>query len=260
MDIKTKLLTLALAAGITGRASGQILVNETFDHPNGNLLGQTPKPGPGGTWAAHSGGGNRPIQVTSGQAIVEHADSSGEDLNTGFAVLVTGWIYYGFDFSVSASGPITGTDGEYFAHFKDSAFDFTTRTSIESAQSTGDYTMGFSASSSDPDSLWATDLAFNTVYRAVAGYNIDSGAGQLWLDPTSASSTFISAAADVGVDVESFGLRHSTSDANETIAVDNLIVSTDFNSAAAVPEPEMFGALAGLMVLGFAVFRRRRQG
>ena len=75
--MKKALLTLATFGLIIGGANAAALVNKTFTHADGNLVGNTPTTG--GAWASHRGAGNIPIQVTSGQAVVTHGSGSRED-------------------------------------------------------------------------------------------------------------------------------------------------------------------------------------
>ena len=68
-----------------------------------------------------------------------------------------------------------------------------------------------------------------------------------------ASSTFLKSLAGTG---DTLDIRFSVSvdSGDEDFGVDNFIVT----GVTAVPEPEFFGALAGVLVLGLAVVRRRR--
>jgi hypothetical protein len=239
-------LTAVLALAVSVQAT--VLVNETFSHADGALVGNTPEIG--GTWTAHSGVGNLPIQVSSGAAELVQGNNSRQDDSTAFANTTSGKLYYGFDFSVTDDG--TGTFDEYFAHFKDSGSDFTARMHIDPATGGGDYTVGISGTDASPEATWATDLTFGTTYRAIAEYDFTTDVSTLWIDATSTGDTSIVAGADAVPALEAFALRQSTA-AGETITVDNLIVATTF--AEAVPEPASW-ALIGLGAI--AVLRRRR--
>jgi len=231
-------------------------VNETFEHADGALNGKTPTPGPGGAWTDHSGTANQ-VTVTSGT--ISLTDSDSEDVNTDLgSVYTSGTLYYGFDFSVAASPSTSPSDFEYFAHFKDDGTDFTSRMDIVAAGASGDYSVGIAGSQSVADATWGTNLSFGSTYRAVVEFDFGTGVSKLWIDPSEASDTNISSAADNVPDLSAFAFRQSGSQMNETITVDNLIVATTFDEVASVPEPTSF-VLAGLGLFGLFAVRRRRK-
>ena len=136
MSVRTPIVVMLSCLAILAAtpAYAELLVHEDFSHDDGNLLGKTPTPGPGGTWAAHSNEGSQPILVSGGAVVLTQAAGSGgrEDLNTGFAPRsATATTYAAFDFSLPSSTNLTGDppamrdssgdplDGQglYFAHF-----------------------------------------------------------------------------------------------------------------------------------------------
>lgn len=242
----TKTFALLAIAGTALTANAQILVADSFSYPDGNLVGN-------GGWANHSGSGSF-IQVDNGVAVLEHGGGSREDANVAFAP-TGGTVYYGIDFKVSDDTQITGGDYEYFAHFKDAGFAFRGRLDVVEATNGGDFSVGIATSTSTADAVWATDLNFDTYYRAIVGYNQVTNQAQLWIDATNASDTSILGAdeADPGDVMEAFALRQSNSSNDETIMVDNLIVGTTFDSV--VPTP----ASASILALGGLVATRRRR-
>ena len=144
-------IALALVISLAAGAGATLLVNEEFTHPDGSLVPNTPTPGPGAAWATHSGVAGD-LLVSSGQAIVQHGAPS-EDANTDFGVFTAGALFYGFDFSVADPGAVFGTDTEYFAHFKDTGTDFTSRLHVEGPLGGGNFTGGISGSSSAAGSM-----------------------------------------------------------------------------------------------------------
>ncbi len=242
----TKTFALLALAGTALTANAQILVADSFSYPDGNLVGN-------GGWANHSGSGSF-IQVDSGVAVLGHGGGSREDANVPFTP-TGGTLYYGIDFKVSDDTRITGGDYEYFAHFKDGGFAFRGRLDIVEAIGGGDFSVGIASTTSTADAVWATDLSFDTYYRAIVGYNQDTNQAQLWIDATDASDTSILGVdeADPGDAVSTFALRQSNSSNDETIMVDNLIVGTTFGSV--VPTP----ASASILALGGLVATRRRR-
>jgi len=217
-------LAAALLAGAGTAPLGAQLVSEPFDYPDGDLTSQI-------AWSAHNASGNGPIQVSSGAAVVSHANS--EDVNTDFTDQASGSVYYAIDFSVADLGaPYSGSDEEYFAHFRGSGgtSGFIARMFIDAPASTGDFSVAVSTSSSDPAANWATDLDFNTVYRAVVRYDISANQTTLWIDASVEGDTSVqTGSGGSGATIEDFALRQSSSSEDETITIDNLKVGTAFD-------------------------------
>lgn len=231
----------------TGIAFGQVIAFDNFDYANGSLVGN-------GGWAGHSGNAGD-LLVSSGQVVVQHGTPS-EDANLAFAA-VSGMIFFGIDFSVSASGQIPGTDNEYFAHFREGN-NFAGRLDVVPALSGGDFSVGIASDDSVADAVWASDLTFGTTYRAVVGYDQDANIAQLWIDAATSGDTSIFGddKLDPGDSVVSFALRQSDSNLNETVFVDGLVIGNTFNDVAnPVPEPASMIALG----LGAVALLRRRK-
>ncbi len=246
------LIGVAILAATTAQAA--LLVYEDFSHPDGNLVGQTPTPGPGATWAAHSSGGTNPIQVTSGAAVLQQASGGREDANTSFATRsATDTTFMRFDFSLPSGQTVDpDANGLYFAHLKDSGTAFRARVGVLSPTDGGDYKLAINASGSMlvDGTLWPTELSFDTTYTAVASYDAATGESKLWLDPVDESSTNISNSAGgaTGTLIEAFALRQSNDYTGSQI-IDNVCVATTFGDALnCVPEP----ASIVILLVGFA--------
>ena len=209
---------LLLTILITSLSFGQI-ASDDFTYSDGSLVGN-------GSWVSHSGNAGD-LLVSSGQVVVQHGTPS-EDAHLPFTP-VSGVLYFGIDFSVSSSSDIPGSDNEYFAHFKDSGNGFRARLDVVPGTGGGNYTVGISSSGSTADVVWGTDLTFGVTYRAIAKYDQDSGVAELWIDASSSGDTSITGdTPSSGTSIESFALRQSDSNNNETITVDNLIVGQTF--------------------------------
>jgi predicted extracellular nuclease len=218
---------LSATCFVTGVAGATVLVEDAFNYADGNLVGN-------GGWLGHSGSGSF-IQVSSGQAVIAHGSGSRQDANLGFADQTSGTLYAGFDFSVDPDA-FSGSDFEYFAHFKDNGTNFRSRVDLIAPTGAGDFSVGFANSSSTHQVSWASDLDFDTSYRAVMSFDLDADKGSLWIDPASATSASIS---DTSVSVTSmlnaFALRQSDSSADETVRIDNLTIAATFDEAVSGP-------------------------
>ena len=225
-----------------------VYFSEGFDYADGSLTTVS------SDWTRHSGTEGQ-IQVSGGKITL--TDSQSEDVNRLIGTTVTtGTVFAGFDFSVSASNP-GGTDFEYFAHFGNGTSDFTSRMDINTADANG-FLVGISHTSTAQAS-WGTTLDYDTVYRAIIGYDRDSGIANLWIDATQESDTSIVTTTSDSNNVEGFYFRESSSTVNETTVVDDLVVGTTFADVvtfSSVPEPSR---LLVLGIVGFAGLARRRR-
>ena len=240
-----KSLSFAVLYGLMAvTANAGILVDDNFNRPDGSLTGTAPTPGPGGVWTDHSGT-TGDLLISGGQAVVQHGEPS-EDTHTLFAGKGSGVLTATFDITVNDDTVIGGGDYEYFAHFMtEGSFNFRSRLDVVEPNGSGDYTLGISSGTSTAEATFATDFTFNTVYNVALDFNLDTGIGAVTVGGTTVSGTGIV----LGEVLDSFALRQSDSSNNETVLVDNLVVSH-------VPEP---GSIALMFVglMGVAALRRR---
>lgn len=248
MLMKRFLFALTIGAALS-TAQATISFTDTFGYPDGSLTTES-----GGLWVTHSGTAGQ-MQVTGGQAIV--SGSLGEDVHRiGTPVGAGETLYAGFDVTVTGgAGPV------YFAHFmEDGTTFYGGRIFVTSPTSGGDFAFGLSGTST-LNQTWASDSAFGTTYRLVVSYDYDSGAAQLWVNPTLESDPSITAANGFASDpFDSFALREASNSSTE--AIDNLTLATSFQEAltgVAVPEPSTMAvvALGGFALLSLACKRRK---
>jgi len=233
-----------------------IIAFDNFDYSDGSLV-------PNGGWTSHSGS-TGDLQISAGGATVQHGVPS-EDAHLAFST-ISGDIYYGLDFSVNATSTFTGSDSEYFAHFKDAGSNFTARLDVVGAAGGGDYSLGLATDSSTADSIWAMDLMFGATYRAVVKYDQIVNLALLWIDAIVSSDRFISGStvSAPGEQISQFALRQSDSSLNETIRIDNLVIGTSFADVvqphtATVPTTStLFLLLLGLASMCFFKVPRTR--
>jgi hypothetical protein len=247
-----KLLTILLLA-CANPVAANVLISDDFP-TDGPLNGQTPAVG--GTWTSISGTLDQ-IQVTDNSVFLTDANS--EDIRSGFAPLSAGNVYFGFDLSVADPLTYTGVDFEYFSHFSESdTFNFTARTDIAAFSASG-YRPGIATISGTAETVWLSDLAYDTVYRLVVGYDFNTGFASLWIDPTDVSSTSIASTTSViAANIDGFNFRQSSASPDQALTIGGLRVATDF--AAVVPEPSTYAllALSAAGLAGYAARRRRR--
>ncbi|MFK8050855.1 MAG: PEP-CTERM sorting domain-containing protein [Halioglobus sp.] len=229
-----------------------IIGSDNFDYADGSLVSN-------GYWETHSGRAGD-LVVSGGTAIVQHGVPS-EDTHIAFSSR-PGNLYYGLDLSVTAESVITGSDSEYFAHFKDAGSNFAARLDVVPALGGGDFSLGIATDSSTADSTWATDLIFGTTYRAVVKYDQIINLALLWINATIATDEFIAGEiiASPADTISQFALRQSDSNLNETIKIDNLVIGTSFEDVARrftmpIPEPSTLA----MFMLGLIYFRYRSE-
>ena len=270
--MKTLLLPCLLVSALT--ASAQFTpITDDFSTA-GTLVGSTPDSGVG-AWTQISSS-SPALAVSTGTLGL--AASSGESAQLNFATsnLSSGTIYMGWDFTVSASGSISTSDsiqavagfrsgtassGAFelsFGIFRPSAAaqSFSGATSTTTSQVVVGVFSGTSLNASTNNLMeWSSALNRGAQYRAVLGLDLVNDEARLWIAPASEASTSIalgSTAAIRGVFFRQGAASHGV------VSIDNLVVSQDFASAAAIPEPSSFAPILALCAFGAASLRRRR--
>ncbi len=242
MNTKQKLLTLALAAGFAGAANGQTFIGNAtpstgdsgvFAYWNFNSIATDGTALPadfygqsGSTSISFSGYGGDLDSFTGSSLNAQSSDPSGGDL-----ALQNG-----------ASGGINGTYIEIafdMSNLEDLSIEYALRgsgTGVDEAQWSYS-TDGTNFTDFGPD-VNGNGLSYDLVtnhHSAITTSGLDQS-----------STAFLRLTMDGGSTTSSAGNNR----------IDNLTVSGTF---APVPEPETFGAIAGILALGLAMVRRRRR-
>lgn len=239
------LLALLLTASV---ASATVFFQETFSYPNG-ALGAAPTGTVNATtgWLTHSntGGGTNDIQVVSGAAVGNMANSPDDSrpFGAGFSI-VTGASDITYScMKVTITNNVPGvalTPGAvYFAHFKDNIATGTTfsgKVFVQGVDATT-FNLGISNNLNTPV-YWGSSLSINTTYVVATRYNAATGIASLWVNPASEASTFVSGtdAPALGRGLAAYGFRQST--ANWSYTIDDLSVGTSFDEVCGgLPTP-----------------------
>lgn len=230
--------TLFLSILGFSNATAATLLTENFDYSDGSL----------GTlntaWQNHSGTAGD-LLVTSGAAIVQHGTPS-EDINVQFDAVSAGTLTATFDLTVNDDTPIGGSDFEYFAHFMTrGSSNFRARLDIQ-ASASGDYTLGISSSTSTAEATLTAGFTYGTVVPVIMSFDVETGTASLTVEGET-----ITGSANGAESIDAFALRQSDSSNNETVTIDNLVIS----DSSVVPEPSS-ALLGGLALLGLV--RRKR--
>ena len=234
--IKTKIIGIIVLFIFSFNIGFGQLVSESFSYSDGNLVGN-------GNWVSFSGTAGE-IQVGSG--LITITDSDSEDARVTFTAQSSGTVYFGYDIKVSDPSSYTSTDFEYFSGFADGTA-FENRVDVAAFSASG-WKPGISNSASAAEATWASDLSYASTYRIVVGITISTGVSELWVDPSSSSSTKITGTGSQTItEIDAFYLRQSAATPNLSLTLDNLSISTDFDDAktfpvSAVAEPTSISA------------------
>jgi hypothetical protein len=232
MKVTKKVLIGILAVGVVATAAyAATLMIDDFSYPDGDLVGQ-------GGWAAHSGAGNLPVQVTGGEVYIVMGGGSREDVNKGFAAQAADATTYAcFKFRVLSPFGDPVVSSEYFGHFYPGSTLFRSRVSINPDPAGGDFALGLNTTSNSlsPITLWAGSLSYGTTYRVVHSYDAATGDSELWLNPvdeTSASITSVNpdpggTGDSAGISVSAYAWRQSSE--AFTVVTDDLSVGQAFD-------------------------------
>jgi hypothetical protein len=267
---KRVLAAVAAAAALTASAAQAApVLSDGFDtYANGNLAGQ-------GGWTATASAAT-PIQVAGGADKVASLGPSGQDDYKAFTAPVANSagtsLYTGADIHVTAAQSGSSQLGDYFLHLSNPAgttSGFFQRLYARSV--TGGYQLGLVDTSGTGSTItFGTDvLELDETYRVVLSWDFVDGANndafQVYVDPTGATEAvntpylthaWTSATAEP-TQLAAANLRQGGGSFAPTATVDDLVVSTNFAEAVAVPEPAGL-ALAGAVVGALGLGRRRR--
>ncbi len=245
----TALALYSFLLAMTSRAD--VILQETFNYTNGPIS-VTSTNGTGSTtisnWLTHSGSidafvNNRRLEVGTSTAYLGVSATRSGDVHRVFTnSVVTGTTHQQLfaSFIVNFTNLPTG-GGAYFAHFYVNSSTFPCRfwALTNGTVLPNTFRMGIQmGSASTPNQVFPVDLALNTDYQVVMGYDpAGLDAATIWINPISSSglsdaSLTTSDAYSPGTSyVNSFGFRQA-SGFGGFLTVSNLVVATTFDEAA----------------------------
>ncbi len=239
MKLMTKtLMALFALSFVATNASADILYETDFNtFSDGNIVGQD-------GWAAHSGAGSLPVQVSAGEVLLGHGTGSREDVNVGLGQTMGAGDVFRYSFDITVNGTDDATD-VYFAHFRNDGTAFNTRAFVSAPNAAaGNFTFGL-AENSALNAKFAQDFSFGQTYTLVGTYSYDLGVSTL---EVLGFGFITSTDTDTLQPMSTFAFRQAGG--NTSMVIDNLQI-------VAVPEPTFAGfGIIGLV--GLIAARRRR--
>ncbi|HEX7652641.1 MAG TPA: immunoglobulin domain-containing protein, partial [Verrucomicrobiae bacterium] len=236
------LLALLLAAG---HARAVVLFSDNFNSYADGALPLQPTVS-SATWTNHSGTGG---MVVNGGALYLGQNYQ-SDISTALAGQpyisnngnpATGTNVFYLSFTVNFQNLPTNSGGFYFAHFKDGASNFKCRLyALTNNAATGNFRLGIANAQGTAAATNLTDLSLGVTYTVVMRYftptnNFAPITSTLWINPTSESSTSITAADSTSLSQVNYvafrqpgGGTSGLTAGGASMAIDNLIVGTSF--------------------------------
>ena len=266
-------LGLLVWLGCAASVHADVLLEETFDYPNGRLVDVSHS-----AWTSHSG--SLSLDVLGAQALLGQSDlqSGREDVNHPLSQTFNPLsdnitrVYAGFTvcFSTLPVGSDTYTAGSFFAHLMSSnPGEYYARIGANTeGAAPGFFRLAIANESwtSSSSVEYPLDLSLGVTYTVAVRLDLATDQSTLWINPSSENSQSVTATdaltyAQGGV-INSFALRQGTSDAvflgfgaPGELLFDNLYVATQFSELLVIPEPSAWV----LLTLGLsAIYWPRR--
>lgn len=234
---KVLLSTLVSCLALT-TLRADLIWYEGFNYPDGQIINTS-----GGLWARHSGSGgdanvyNHKLE----NAMTIRAD----DVNRQFCT-VGGCSYTNALQAVYASFTVNCTNlptaTAYFAHFINGTSSLQGRLFSLPGSLPGTWRLGISAAAGTVNQTYPVDLAPNTDYQVVVGWNptasqvdqLYSLSASLWVNPINSSDVGLPTGDVVSTPAiaQGYAFRQASSSGNWFAVITNLAVTTTFDEAA----------------------------
>lgn len=234
MIMKKNLLPLAALCLSAASAFADVVFQEPFNYSDGSLITVS-----SGVWVRHSGTAspsdsivkNHHLEVSATGGTVSRAD----DVHCVFPSAYTSSPTNLFSSFVVTCTNLPPASGAYFAHFYVNTSTFHARLFAQAGSLPGTYRLGISAVAGSPNKIFPVDLALNSGYQVVIGWDpVSLLAATLWVNPTNSSDlglvtgdTIVNPPASVG-----YAFRQPSSFGSAFFTASNLVVATTFDEAA----------------------------
>lgn len=236
---------VGLAVPTSRGVEAAVLISEPFNQAG--TMGTAPY----NAWTSVSGTGPQlTVSATNGLQF----GSSDRDY-TRTLTSQTGAVYFGLDLAPQTL-PATGTT--YFLALNNGG-SFVGRFFIASANSGTNYNLGVGVNASSAATSTSANFSLSS-RRIVGSYNPSNGSISLWEGSFNLGSPLITATGATAASINGFTIRQADNFDNgeSSIFLTNLVVSDDFASAVAVPEPAPV-ALTGCGLLAAAALAARHR-
>jgi endonuclease/exonuclease/phosphatase family metal-dependent hydrolase len=204
-------------------ASAGVLLTESFNYPDGAIVGVAGSP-----WVVHSGSAGDAL-VQSGK--LEVFSSRSDDIDAPISgqpfATSSGAILYA-SFTVNFSGLPTSS-GAYFAHLNAGSNHRGVIFASTSGAIGGTFRLGTAnaSSGSATSGQLTNNLSLNQNYFLVTRYNVGTGVSTIWLNPSAESDLGVTGSDTASpVSISGFSFRQAGSEGSMTI--DDLKVGTSF--------------------------------
>ena len=211
---------------------------EGFNYPNGQIISNS-----AGLWARHSGSGSdanvfnhkleNAMTIRQDDVNRKFCTTDGCSYTNGLQVVYS-------SFTVNCTNLATATN--YFAHFINGTTIFYGRVFSLPGSLPGTWRLGISAANGTVNQIYQVDLALNTDYQVVVGWNptaaqvdqLYSLAASLWVNPINSSDTGLPTGDTVTspVAAQGYAFRQASSSGTWFAVITNLAVATSFDEAA----------------------------
>ena len=259
----------ALSAAATLGAKAQIF-SDQFNFADGNIATVS-----SGAWVVQNSG-TPAIQISNGAAVIDqHTFSSasnervGEAVGTTYSATGANKVVYA-SFDATWSNLPVSTTGSYFFNFSVSTANNTTfygriGANLNNAASGSFRVATANANWSRVNAItYPEDLSLHVTYNIVVKYDLTTRDTTLWLNPTSESSTSVTATdapsgsqSDIAAVSLREGVTNTGSGAPGTVTIDDLEVGSSF-AAVTVPEPTAYTTMFAIGLAGLAFWNRRK--
>jgi hypothetical protein len=242
-----KILTVVVLLLVTvAPMCADLIWYEDFNYPDGSIMAtSTNSLGTSTNWLRHSGSASPSDAIVSGSKLQVSATggalSRQDDVNRRFCTAdcsyTNGAQMVYASFTVNCTN-LPNAAGAYFAHFYIPPTAYYGKVFAQSDPAgmlPNTWRMGISGNANAPSQVFPVDLALNTDYQVVVGYDpVTLWAATLWVNPLSSTDTSVTSndALTAPPAVQGFAFRQASAFGDFFCTITNLAVATTFDEAA----------------------------